>query len=93
MKQGTFCGIIILKNVYNLKQKIPAVRVNSRSVFANTKTLGVWTSYMKCKPTMVGHMKYMREHPPALQVKTRGVTDQWGFFALWKTVDYKQLEY
>jgi len=35
---------------------------------------------MTCKPNYLGHIKYMREHPPALQVKTRGATDQWGFF-------------
>jgi hypothetical protein len=63
-----------------LKEDIPAVCVNSRTVFANTKTLGVRTSYMTCKPSYVGHIKYMREHPPAMQVKTRGATDQWGFF-------------
>lgn len=37
---------------------------------------------MTCKPSYVGPIKYMREHPPALQVKTRGATDQWGFFYL-----------
>lgn len=60
-------------------QNIPAVCVNSRLVFANTKTMGVRPSYMTCKPTLLGHIKYVREHPPALQDKTRGATDQWGF--------------
>jgi len=60
----------------------PAVRVNGRIVFANTKTLGVRPSYTTCKPYLEGHIKYMREHPPARQVKTRGATAQWGFFIL-----------